>query len=388
MTEPETAIENPPAQSENQTPDSPAVDTSQTSANPSEPPEANESSPAEANVAAESSQIQATAAEGTVPDTATIPTTNSQAVTDDTALPETREPTTKNAVDPDSIEVKENEAAMEDEKSAVDFLLGDDQKHSPKDSIISNADHSGTDGQGSNMESRSVTSEVLTEVDYSVQTALADADENGEPESAVLDKQPAIGQLQLKELLSGTSIKIVEHAKKLAEAPLIGTVVPPQENALPSGSTASPQAEPSQIPPSSRSSRTAPGTHIEERVTGEPRIQEAEGEDRFPGPDYEDGSRSVAPQPDLHPLLLQDPEEKSDLEPYEMYTIPENADKEEEVPAVLKRYMRTYQDDKESVAKMFKMEDEDKLNEAVCLSNLVTFSLYTTVSDLHSPTPQ
>ncbi|GAU98908.1 hypothetical protein RvY_09985-1 [Ramazzottius varieornatus] len=300
------------------------------------------------------------------------PPPNSQVATGEVPLPEPTdappmlaETTPETTTNPDNIEIRENEVNVEDDKSAVDFLLGDGQKQNAKDSPASNAEqHPGP--EGGNLDSaRSVTSEVLTEVDYSVQTALADADETGEPEgTAILEKQPAIGQLQLKELLSGTSIKIVEHAQKLAEAPLIGTIVPPQD--LPPESTTVPQTEPNQILPSSRSSRTAPGTRVEEKPTGETRAPEGEGEDRFPGPDYEDGSRSIAPPSDFHPLLLQDPEVQSDMEPYEIYTIPEGADKEDEVPAILKRYIKSYQDDKEPVAKMFKMEDEDKLNEAVC----------------------
>ncbi|GAU98909.1 hypothetical protein RvY_09985-2, partial [Ramazzottius varieornatus] len=117
------------------------------------------------------------------------PPPNSQVATGEVPLPEPTdappmlaETTPETTTNPDNIEIRENEVNVEDDKSAVDFLLGDGQKQNAKDSPASNAEqHPGP--EGGNLDSaRSVTSEVLTEVDYSVQTALADADETGEPE--------------------------------------------------------------------------------------------------------------------------------------------------------------------------------------------------------------
>ncbi|OQV19213.1 hypothetical protein BV898_06848 [Hypsibius exemplaris] len=199
-------------------------------------------------------------------------------------------------------------------------------------------------------------SEVMSSVDYSVQTAAYAGEE---PTAAVIEKQPAIGQLQLKELLSGTSMKIVEYAQKLAEAPLIGTM---EETPLP------PPPQPAQQAfgvPSGAGLPTAGEPGGEPQQPQGKKSSAAQMTNRFPEPDHDEmtAPTQLHQQSALNTVLVQE-DEAADTEPYETYCVPEGMDKMEEVPAILRRYTQAFQDEKQPVAKIFKLEDEDKLNEA------------------------
>ncbi|XP_055341101.1 uncharacterized protein LOC129590111 [Paramacrobiotus metropolitanus] len=193
-------------------------------------------------------------------------------------------------------------------------------------------------------------SEVDNEVKPAVSSISGDSDPSGAPKQGEeatpikVEKQPAIGQLQLKELLSGTSIQIVEHAQKLAEAPLIGTI--------------------KEEPPVSVPSHAAP--QIPNIVVGSDIQSSAPvltAEDQYPGPDHDD-LPFVHRHPSFPNTIAASEDESQDTEPYDVYTVPEGAEKVDECPTILKRYVQLYNDDKQPVARYFKLEDEDRLNEA------------------------
>lgn len=170
--------------------------------------------------------------------------------------------------------------------------------------------------------------------------------------TVIMEKQPAIGQLQLKELLSGTSMQIVEYAQKLAEAPLVGST----------GLRASAPDDASKVEPRTNISVaqdtvTASNGAAKRTVIGTVTV----AEDQFPGPDHEE---SLANQ---STAIAAPEEELTDTEPYDVYTIPDNVEKLDDVPTLLKRYFQLYSDEKLPVARHFKVEDEERLNEAVRL---------------------
>ena len=216
----------------------------------------------------------------------------------------------------------------------------------------------------------------MSSVDYSVQTAAYTGEE---PPLSVLEKQPAIGQLQLKEFLSGTSMRIVEYAQKLAEAPLIGTL--PDGGPAPAKATAAVAGQPLTV-----------GDAQTKKSSATQLITAAPTEDRFPGPDHpEDGPMSARMQAQsmMNTVTVQE-DETADAEPYEAYCFPEGLDKMERVPAILRKYVQLFQDEKTPIAKIFKLEDEEKLNEAVCMNerkrNFFTENKFYFITKIQIPT--